>query len=483
MARAIVTLLGSCAFALVVGCTERREPRGHGALAACVVPGIGRPAECGVVTVAEQEDGTGSAIPLRVVRVPARHPVARETPLYLLAGGPGQAATEAFPALWSAFARMSERHDVVMVDARGTGASSPLDCPSLDEPAEAFRVDPLVDAARRCLTHVNGRRLDAYGTEAAVRDLEAVRASLGDATIDLLGVSYGTRVALAYARRHPEHLRALVLDGVVPDELVLGASFGRDTDAALESILGDCEADASCRAAFPDVAAAFRSHLASLATKVTAVELREPSTDAPVRVLPSRAAITSLVRGLAYAPELASLLPNTLAEVSRGRYQGLLGQALTLSRAAEKEMSLGLLFTVACAEDIPRITDADREAEARTTLGTALLDDFRAACALWPVAPRPLRQADAVLATPTLLLSGAADPATPPRWADTLRERLPRSVHVVVPEAGHGVWARGCVSTIVEDFLEAGSAEGLDVACAAKFRRPAFFVDRGGPAP
>jgi pimeloyl-ACP methyl ester carboxylesterase len=84
---------------------------------------------------------------------------------------------------------------------------------------------------------------------------------------------------------------------------------------------------------------------------------------------------------------------------------------------------------------------------------------------------------------PALLLSGEADPATPPRWAEELLKVLPNARHVVLAGQGHGVFARGCVPRLVADFLEAGSAAALDLACAAAIRPPPVFVDLLGGSP
>lgn len=474
-----VVLLGLTA---VAACTDDRRPPATDVLSPCLVHGIERPAECGHVTV-KVDPTRDDTWDLRVVRVPARAARRSREPLFLLAGGPGQAATVAYPQLWSAFARVSEGRDIVMFDARGTGQSAPLDCPRIDDPSFAFRADAVAEAARRCVSHVETGRIEAYSTEAMVRDLDAVRSRLGYETIDLLGASYGTRVALAYASQFPDRARLLVLDGVVPPELALGGSFGRDADSAIDSILADCESDRACREAFPALRTAYRRHLDGLDGKASVIQLEDPGTKASISVKPTRGAVASLVRSLAYSPELAALLPSTLAEVVAGRYQPLLGQAIVLSRSAEVGMSLGLLYSIACAEDVPRISDSEREAELASTLGATLVDDFRAACAAWPVRPRPLEGLGTPLATPTLLLSGGADPATPPRWAESLRTRLTRSAHVVVPQAGHGVWLRGCVSSLVEDFLSHGTPERIDGGCAAEFRRPPFFLDREGPLP
>jgi len=427
--------------------------------------------------------GQPKELGLKVVRVPARTREANGRALFLLAGGPGQAATSAFPKLWPVYASLAETRDVVLLDVRGTGGSAPLDCPKSDDLSDAFRTGTLAEAARRCARSLGDRPLDAYGTDALVGDIEAVRVALGYGPIDLLGISYGTRLALAYAARHPNAVRSLVLDGVAPPELVLGGSFGRDGQAALDGLLAECAADEACRAAFPDARTKLLGYFDDLARAPITVDLHHPETGAPLRIPVERDGLASVVRSLLYAPELAALLPMTLAEVEQGRYQGLFSQAAALSRSADEGMSLGLLFTIACAEDIPRLRDTDRDAEKASTIGAALLDDFREACAHWPVKPRPAVVLPATLEVPTLLLSGALDPVTPPHWAESLRSRLPRGVHVVVPHAGHSVWARGCVPRLVERFLELGSADGLDVACVDKYRRPAFFLDRGGPRP
>ena len=466
----------------LMGCTDRRVAADNSPLKPCVLSGIPREAECGSVFVRE-DAGSTKELGLRVARIPARAKGGERHALFLLAGGPGQAATVAFPKLWPVFAALAETRDIVMIDARGTGESAALDCPKVDDLAAAFRAGSLQEAARNCRPLHASRNLDAYGTDALALDLETVRKALGYGPVDVLGISYGTRLALAYAARFPDNVRSLVLDAVAPPELVLGGSFGRDGEAALDRLFVECAADASCGKAFPDARANYVKVLERLGRAPETLELRHPDSDAPLHVRVERDGLAAIVRSLLYAPELAALLPMTLSEVEHGNYQGLLQQAAVLSHSADEGMSLGLLFSVACAEDIPRLAETDRVAERATLLGTSIIEDFQAACALWPVHSRPLAPLPAVLLVPTLLLSGALDPVTPPHWAEALRARLPRSLHVVVPEAGHSVWARGCVPGLVERFIERGHPDGLDTACAARHQRPAFFIDRAGPSP
>ena len=115
---------------------------------------------------------------------------------------------------------MQRERDIVLVDQRGTGGSNALNCPFPDEDEAADLTPAQLRAhARDCLAslHADPR---FYTTSVAVQDLDAVRAALGYARINLYGVSYGTRVAQHYLRRFPGQVRALILDGVVPPDAV-----------------------------------------------------------------------------------------------------------------------------------------------------------------------------------------------------------------------------------------------------------------------
>src|SRR5690606_35224286 len=119
---------------------------------------------------------------------------------------------------------LARERDLVLADMRGTGMSAPLACAPERSLAEELSAGALVRLARTCRERHRERDLSAYTTAGAVADLEAVRAALGYEAIDLLGVSYGTRLAMAYAASHPDRVRALVLDGVAPFSLEMPLS-------------------------------------------------------------------------------------------------------------------------------------------------------------------------------------------------------------------------------------------------------------------
>jgi hypothetical protein len=155
-----------------------------------------------------------------------------------------------------------------------------------------------------------------------------------------------------------------------------------------------------------------------------------------------------------------------------------------MSDSTSDGMSIGMMLSVVCAEDIPRITPADRErAAAGTFLGDGLVAAMVEACEGWPVGALPPGYNDPVTSdVPTLLLSGGLDPVTPPRWGELVGATLSDSAHGVAPGAGHNVAPLGCTPRTMAAFLDAGSVEDLDVDCIGEVKRPPVFVDFAGPA-
>ncbi|HSM92550.1 MAG TPA: alpha/beta hydrolase [Anaeromyxobacteraceae bacterium] len=442
-------------------------------------------ARCGTLEVPEDRARPGGRrISLAVAVVPAEAPQAAPAPVFVLAGGPGQAIREVFPLLAPAFGRIGRARDLVLVDQRGTGGSGRLACPALDAP-ERVLDDPAKEVAAVAAC---ARSLDAdlarYGTDDFVADLEAVREALGYARVDAIGFSYGTRAALAWARAHPARIRTLVLDGVVPFEEVVGGSFEEDGQAALDRLFRRCAAEPLCARSFPAPAAELRALAARLARRPERVRTRHPLTGAPLESTFGLDQLRGVVGAFLYQAETAAVLPPMLHAAASGDPGPLAAQGVAATADLEAGLSRPLQLSILCAEDVPLVVDAPPEADARRLLGRSVRDAFRRACAAWPVAAvRPAWRAPWRADVPALLLSGEADPVTPPRWADRLARDLPRARQVVLAGQGHGIFARGCVPRLVAEFLDAGGAEGLDLSCADAIRPPPPFVDFLGGAP
>jgi pimeloyl-ACP methyl ester carboxylesterase len=139
---------------------------------------------------------------------------------------------------------------------------------------------------------------------------------------------------------------------------------------------------------------------------------------------------------------------------------------------------MGHFLSVTCAEDVARIpVDSAREAATHTFLGMYRVDQQRAACVEWPTAQLPADHFVPVRSrVPVLFISGAVDPVTPPRWADTAARYLPNSVHAVMAHAGHGPLFNACAAGMIQRFLETRVPGRVDVRCAARSRRPRFYV-------
>jgi pimeloyl-ACP methyl ester carboxylesterase len=447
-----------------------------------------RDARCGTLEVWEDRAAqSGRKIGLRVAVIPAIDRFPEPDPLFILAGGPGQAATEVGPLMLGALDRIHRERDIVLVDQRGTGSSNPLDCQPEDEsPAgelrELFRVDLPVDRLADCRAGYDADPA-LYTTPIAMDDLDEVRAWLGYERVNVWGGSYGTRAALVYLRRHPDHVRTVVLDGVAPVSMKLPLFMARDGQRALDRVFADCEADPACQQAHPRLGERLAELLEKLERTPARVNLEHPRTGEPVSVEIQRDAVAGIMRGALYAPETAALVPTVIERAREGDFQPL--AALALTGALSDTMSIGMFLSVVCAEDIPQLEEGEgARATAGTFLGSAMLDSVVEACAQWPTGTVPDGYADPVSSdAPVLVLSGELDPATPPEWGERAAETLTNAEHVIVPGIAHGAWNRGCVPRLMAEFVAAGTAEGLDTSCTQRLHRPPFFVDFAGPPP
>jgi pimeloyl-ACP methyl ester carboxylesterase len=445
-------------------------------------------AECGVLTVSENpQEPHGRQIGLHIVRVTAISRRKQPDPLFVLAGGPGAAASTFYASVAPAFARILRERDIVLVDQRGTGGSNPLDCAQPEDLLGHAGEEEIIAATRACLASLASRAQVAdYTTSLAVQDLEQVRAVLGYERINLYGASYGTRVAQHYLRHFPARTRSVILDGVVPVGQPMGASTAPDAEAALEDILRRCARDAACSGRFGDPSADYHAVRAALAGREVAVSVADPATG-EARHLPfTSETLASVLRLLTYTPEYAALLPLLLHAGARQDYVPLAAQYLMVERAYAQTIATGMHNTVVCAEDVPQIKTypIDRARLAATYLGTRQLDGLEAVCSVWPRGPTdadlhaPLRSE-----VPALLLSGSDDPATPPVYAHEAAHAFAHHLEVVLEGFGHGQLTAPCIDRVMAQFVTRASVDALDASCARAARPLPFFTSLNGPPP
>jgi pimeloyl-ACP methyl ester carboxylesterase len=451
--------------------------------APCRLRGVEHEALCGSVQRAldpARPNATQIAVHYAVLPALARNK--RPDPVFFFAGGPGQSAIELAPQVAAMLARFANRRDIVLIDQRGTGRSAPLLCEAEDAAlpmAEAFAPNRQRERLSACLGQLRALPhgdLRHYTTALAMQDAEAVRAAIGAERVNLIGASYGTRAELEYQRQFPARVRRAVLDGVAPPDMALPASFSTDNQAALDALFAACEADKACATREPNLRDRWRALLAGLPQTI---DLRHPLTDRRERFTLTRDVLLGMVRGPLYAPALSAALPAAIGQASQGRFDALAGLALSLGGRRGLQLAAGMHFSVVCAEDLPRL-EASADKPGRD-FGDSFGALYREVCATWPRGEVPAAFYTVPAATTaTLLLSGGIDPATPARHGARVAQALgAKARHVVVPNAGHGLMALGCMRDLLYRFVDAASddeALKIDAACITGIPRPPMFT-------
>jgi pimeloyl-ACP methyl ester carboxylesterase len=453
-------------------------------LKACRVKGVDSEVKCATLDVFEnRETKAGRKIALNIVVLPASARIKASDPIFLFAGGPGQAATDLAQQALQMLGALNDKRDIVLIDQRGTGKSNLLNCkvPEDDTPGMS---DPVTrDAIIKKFTIecrdelLKKADLTQYTTTIAMADYDDVRVALGADKINMFGVSYGTRSSMEYLRRYPAHVRSAVLDAVAPPSMALAMDFARDAGAAYEKMLSDCAGDAGCKKSFPDL----RADVDALLQKLTKSPVKAPVTDGVTglskEIEIGRDTVLGAIFTSLYLPELAAVLPHTLVKAKQGDYTPLLAQTALFSDGMEDKIAYGMRLSVACAEDVPRYTKADLDLQTtRAPFGRLFVDQMALSCTVWPKGKMAADFTEPVKSdAPILILSGGLDPVTPSVHGEEVKKTLANALHLIAPGAGHGVANRGCALKLVKKFVETANIAGIDGECLKKSPRPLFY--------
>jgi pimeloyl-ACP methyl ester carboxylesterase len=486
--RACVAAAALCVVAMLAACGDGAAKRSI-ALSECRLPRFSQPAQCGTLEVPEdRRQPAGRRLTLFIAVLPANTLSPRPDPLFILAGGPGQAASQLAPFA-SQLNAVRRTRDIVLVDQRGTGRSSPLQCFAFElNRLDPYETDPL-PRARLCADELRTNGIDAaqYTTTAWIADLDAVRVALGYSRINLWGGSYGSRAALEYLRRHPDRVRSIVMDGVVPPRVKVSLDVWRTRDSALDDVVVACRRSAKCLAAHPDPVAAIAAIASDLGDDGKTVVLADPRTGEPMSVPVTFDLVMGALQPLTYVPELSALVPELLDRARKGDYAPLFAAVDMVTGNLAEQMNAALHYSVTCAEDVPRIDAGERTRALAGVRAQSLAGKVIAVCDVWPRGSMPADFATPVTSSvPVLLLSGALDPVTPPSYADEVARTLPNSTRVVAGGFGHIVSPHGCAPQLIARFVDDGDGSQLPAACIeqlARGARPPMWPDRLAPQP
>jgi pimeloyl-ACP methyl ester carboxylesterase len=411
-------------------------------------------ARCGWLEVAEDPaKPDGKLIRLHVAMAPAVTQEPEPDPLFLFAGGPGQAASEAYVLVRGVLEKVRRKRDIVMIDQRGTGKSNRMMCqPEEVDFTSVTDIDEIRESAASCLNSIDADPR-FYTTAIGMDDYDKVRQALGYEQINLVGISYGTRAAQVYLRQFPDHVRSMILDSVIPAQLVLGTEHALRLDEAVSRVLAACAQQQPCNERFPDSQQNLRGLLEELRAEPRLISITHPVTGLPEPILMNSDVLSAAIRFLSYSSETQAMLPLLIHEAATvGDYSRIASQALIVISRISDSMAHGMELSVICSEDYPFM---DMQADAADTLmGNIFMEALSAQCEVWP---RGEVAADfhepKAFPVPVLLLSGEYDPVTPPLYADQAAEQYENSLHLVATGQGHNVIGRPCIRNIAQEFI------------------------------
>ncbi|HLJ69076.1 MAG TPA: alpha/beta hydrolase [Chloroflexota bacterium] len=453
----------------------------------------GKDVRCGYLVVPEDHaNPSGPTIKLAVAIFKSRHPAADGTPVFFLNGGPGGATVSELGPVISAsnIDVVVGDHDLVLLDQRGTGLSRPsLSCKELDTLtartmnrkltlAQAEALDLKTVAQCRARLAASGVNLSAYTTLQDANDVADLRVALGYASVNLYGISYGTRLALSVMRSFPQGIRSVVLDSVYGPSVNVMTDPIRSAARDFNLLFASCAASRSCNRSSPNLKSAFYALVQRLDRQPAGVKLHLSWQTRPSPALISGATLVDVLFNALYVSSLIPRLPQIITHAAHGKY-GLLANLISQVVAPPGSESYGMFLSVECSEDAPFATEAGIVA-AGQSLAKPIRKDFVAVwkqvfheCGVWNVAPVSAAQKQPVVSSiPTMVLEDQFDPITPPSYGQAVAKTLSNGYFFTYPGLGHGArFSDLCPYTMVADFYDDPSARPDD-SCIAQMQKP-----------
>lgn len=442
--------------------------------APCDLPGIDRPARCGVLEVPEAPDKpNGRKIGLNVAILPSASGASKPDPIVVLAGGPGESAVSDASYYYERLAPLLNDRDLLLVDQRGTGRSGGLQCgvlPPEMQPEVLKDVFP-PKAIGQCRAELEKKAdLTRYIFSYVAQDLEAVRLAAGYGPLNLFAGSYGTRAAQVFMRTYPKSVRTAFLGSPVPLDAANPLPFAQTAQGAFESLFADCEADEECHAAYSHLRDDFAYMYERLDFYLVRVKVEGRSEPA----LLTRGRVIEWMRSKLYRPGSSADLPWVIHRAALEDWSPIVTPLLDYAAKGDADLSTGAFFSITCSEDVPFIsqTETDKETEG-TYLGDYRVLEQQTICRNWPKANLPKDYRSPLKSdVPALFVTGDHDGGTPPWYTDRVIRGFSHAALLIAQGQGHTEWS-DCVAEHYGQLLQTGSAEGLAGSCPA-IPRPKF---------
>jgi pimeloyl-ACP methyl ester carboxylesterase len=443
----------------------------------------------------------GRAIRLLVAKYPARAPEKQPDPVVYLAGGPGDITPLEINALIAA--DVIRDRDVYAVSQRGTMFSEPaLTCAAADTFArELLGLRFYSDATERAhlaataTCHrefaATGADLSAYNSTESAADFADLRQVLGIGAWNVFATSYGSYLAQTLMRDHPEGIRSVVLDSVLPATYNVAQNWQNARDG-FDNIFAACAAQPGCNAAHPDLEKTFTSLVNKLEAEPLTTTVEDPATRQDIKVVIDGGALIDWLRNQNYAVAMLQAAPDRIGGLAANDPKAI--EVIALDRASRAPapgpdvpaLGYGLSYGVSCRESYPFATPEDLAASGRTAFPDYPVSITREGIGGWayfnedcrdiwkvPAAPESMHQPVAN-AIPTLLISGTFDTLTSLAGAKAGAEKLSNATIVSIPGVGHAVTPQSpCAQAVVASFLADPAAP--DTSCVGALK-PASFT-------
>lgn len=440
--------------------------------------------ECGVLTVPEEyETPNANTIALDVLIIHSTSDTPAPDPLFILQGGPGGSTINDYSQVFALGYgdEVLATRDVVLFDQRGTLNTSPnLMCQevidaSLDVLDEAVTMDDL-DALNRSTTTAcynrliaNGINLSAYDSVENAADVSALATALGYETYNLYGVSYGTLLAQHVLRDHPDGLRSVILDAVLPINVNYIEQTPFNVQDSLNLLFTSCATDATCNAAFPELETVFYQLLADLNTTPLTFTITDPMTGSQIEAVLTGDMFVNFITQMLYSSQVLPRLPQLIYDTRAGNTDFLSIIVPQVVLNSLRTISQGMYNSVICAEytDFTIDKSAYEGVVDPRLLPILNVEVVGESCDIWQVEPLADGLTDAVASDiPVLLLSGEFDPVTPAKWAQAVATSLSNGHAYQFSGESHGIFLIGdsCPNQMVMTFLD-NPSQAPDDAC------------------
>ncbi|MCC6147132.1 MAG: alpha/beta fold hydrolase [Anaerolineaceae bacterium] len=452
----------------------------------------GKDIRCGYLIVPEEyKNPAGPSIRVAIAIIPTYQPNPQPDPVVMLQGGPGGSTIYTYTTqLFTPGANFKSNRDIILLEQRGTLYSQPaLTCPEIIEetirtlnqdltPEENSQLyeQALLTCHNRLIKE--GVNLSAFNSLENAADIESLRTALGYKQINLYGVSYGTLLALHTMQYHPQGIRSVILDAVVPTQINFLLESPRSQQRAFDKLFSSCASVEDCDQYYPDLEKIFQDTIKNLQDKPAEITITDFDNGNTYPAKLNGDSFRSAVFQMMYITEIIPLLPKVIYEASDGEF-GFLQRILSLL-TIDRTMSYGMYYSVLCAEDadfsagdiqVGGLTPASAETEKEGILS------FLRTCQQWDVALLSEANDQPVKSSiPTLILNGDFDPITPPAFGQAAAETLKNSYTIIFPTGGHGAaFTSDCANNIMQEFLEDPSKKP-DTSCIAEKTSPEFMT-------